>query len=718
MDTTSQGQDKASQLRSGFQLDQWYIEPKRHHITGPEGAMRVPPRAMEVLVCLAEQAGDVVSREALLEQVWGNVIVTEDALTRCIADLRKLFKEDAKEPRLIETIRMGGYRLMVPVQVVQPAMLRAPAPPRRRWSWGNRKLFVAVLAFFLVGLFGFYLGQPAKPRAAEPYRAVPLTTYEGTEFDVAISPDGEKVVFAAILDDPRSIEIYVKRIGTEMPLRLTHDPGVEISPAWSPDGQAVAFLRGSLTTPCALFLVALPGGDERKIADCHELNVTGVSFSPDGTTIVYSDRKSPDLPFQLHRVDIETLEIEAISAPESGFFGDFSASFSPDGSALAFLRGTVPSTLAVYIAPALADVHILDLESGEIRRLTHDNQEIPHIDWSADGKDVLFASNRERGSYGLWRIPVDGGDATWLMGGQGLFRKPSIARKANRMVFEQWHNDTDIWHRPVWDTTVVAEGLIASTRWESNPQFSPDGTMLAFVSRRTGATEVWISHADGTRPIQVTNFKGAYVANPSWSPDGTRIAFERHLEGHADIFTIDARGGQAEQITTHIANDMVPSWSRDGQWMYYGSNRTGQWQVWRTSLVDGQQEQVTENGGYAAQEGYNGQSLYYTHIDGTGLWRKPLKGGPCEEIVAELSQYDWGNWAVGKTGLYYVDRTPARLNHYAFGTGQIRTLGRLPRLPVGVVGLTISPDESQVVFNHQLPQEADLWMVDDFACCR
>src|SRR5262245_62040502 len=81
---------------------------------------------MQVLVCLAENSGQVISKEQLMRVVWSDTFVTEEVLTRCISDLRRAMHDDAKEPRIIETIPRRGYRLVLPVQ---PAKVT-----RRRWS--------------------------------------------------------------------------------------------------------------------------------------------------------------------------------------------------------------------------------------------------------------------------------------------------------------------------------------------------------------------------------------------------------------------------------------------------------------------------------------------------------------------------------------------------------------------------------------------------------
>jgi adenylate cyclase len=70
---------------------------------------------MGVLLCLAKHPGETLSKERLFQAVWPNIVVTEDVLKRCIAELRRAFEDDAREPRIIETISKRGYRLLAPL---------------------------------------------------------------------------------------------------------------------------------------------------------------------------------------------------------------------------------------------------------------------------------------------------------------------------------------------------------------------------------------------------------------------------------------------------------------------------------------------------------------------------------------------------------------------------------------------------------------------------
>ncbi len=89
------------------------VEPSLNRITVNGDAVRIPKRDMDVLFFLMRSEMKVVSRHAVLDDVWSDVIVTDDALTLSISRLRKAFGDDPKEPHVIETIPKRGYRLMI-----------------------------------------------------------------------------------------------------------------------------------------------------------------------------------------------------------------------------------------------------------------------------------------------------------------------------------------------------------------------------------------------------------------------------------------------------------------------------------------------------------------------------------------------------------------------------------------------------------------------------
>lgn len=119
------------------------VEPDRHCLVDTGTVHRITPREMAVLVYLMEQAPNVVSREEMLETVWEDVVVNDEALTLVISRLRAVMADNPRAPRFIETIPKKGYRLMVE-PVMEESMKRATVPKR------TGRVLVAVLTLLLI----------------------------------------------------------------------------------------------------------------------------------------------------------------------------------------------------------------------------------------------------------------------------------------------------------------------------------------------------------------------------------------------------------------------------------------------------------------------------------------------------------------------------------------------------------------------------------------
>lgn len=142
-----------------FRIATWLIEPRLNTVSRNGATIRLEPKVMEVLVCLARRAGEPVSKEELLQTVWPDTFVTDDGLKRSISELRRVFEDDVREPRIIQTIPKRGYRLLVSVEQVngKPGTSLEPLSQESRGegrNWRTLALISGGLAAALLILLG------------------------------------------------------------------------------------------------------------------------------------------------------------------------------------------------------------------------------------------------------------------------------------------------------------------------------------------------------------------------------------------------------------------------------------------------------------------------------------------------------------------------------------------------------------------------------------
>ncbi len=735
---------------SNYHFDDVVIERDKFRLRKGEQQKSLTPRAFDLLLYLIEHRGRVVEKQELFERIWQGTFVTDNALTREIKEIRRVLGDDAAAPRYIETVHKRGYRFIADLRAVTGAQHTVPverhdleiqsgsqaggevmlaeagidsggAPAHsatapvaaalpqpqldsRRFVWPAALLgltLVVIAAIWLIVL------RPTPETPAPPPRIIPFTSFQGREFHPAFSPDGNQVAFVWDGEKGDNLDIYVKLIDAETPVRLTSNPADDINPVWSPDGRRIAFVRLASDNG-EVFVVPATGGPERKLHSANSgLDPFGfawrpivLAWSPDGWLAV-PNKASPEEPISIFLLSIETGARRRLTSPPATSLGDMAPAFSPDGKMLAFARSRTPVTQELYVVPVMG---------GEPRRLKFNDWAILNLVWTSDGRDIVFSSAGDRGAFSLWRVSVSGGQPTLLAaaGRRGLF-DPAISRQG-RLAYTQVIRDVNIWRTEVATSTgrgASPAKLSFSTRAEFAPKFSPDGKRIVLSSTRSGNGEIWTCDPEGKNPVQLTTFGDSSAGSPRWSPDGERVAFDYH----ADIFVISAEGGFPRRLTTETSDEVLPSWSRDGRWIYFGSNRGGAWRVWRMPVEGGTAGRLTTQGGSEAFESPDGKFVYYSRREG-GIWRVPVEGG--EEVLI-LDKVMGGDWAVTDKGIYFISRQASSRATIAFFNLTMRRVTPIaPIAKESAGGLAVSRDGRWIVYAQVDQVDSDIMMMEPF----
>jgi Tol biopolymer transport system component/DNA-binding winged helix-turn-helix (wHTH) protein len=707
-----------------FRVGDFLIEPQLNTINRDDQSTRVEPKVMQVLQRLSNTAGEVVSKEQLMRAVWTDTIVTDDVLTRAVWELRKAFGDDSKQPRYIQTIPKSGYRLIAQVSyegesdpTSKHSQIRSGNPQTS--SWIIRLSLLVVILLISSSVAWIYVSRKSVNTARPTLRVVPFTSFPGREDQAALSPDGNQIAFVWEGEKGDNTDIYVKSITGERPLRITTDPAIDARPTWSPDAQRIAFVRfNPADYKFSVFVAsALGTAPERLLFSINDEPAT-LSWSPDGKFIATSESSAKKSPSHIVLFSPETGEKRNLTTSPDQYWSDSTPAFSPDSKSVAFVRENTPITGDIYVVP---------VTGGEPRRITYDNArhtfsnaEVGGVAWTADGKEIIFASTRG-GTPSLWRVGILGGEPERLsVGGDNTFY-PSISPRGNRLTYTQMSGGTPIYRIEV----PTAKGqhsqpvkLLASTRDDQSPTYSPDGKKIAFQSDRSGNLEIWMCDSEGQNLTQLTFFGKGQAGTPQWSADGNQIAFDYRAEDRADVYVVNAAGGVPRRLTTESSDDSVPSWSRDGKYIYFASDRGGEQQVWKISAEGGQAIQLTRQGGLIALESADGKYLYYCKGFGPGIWKTPVDGGQEVPILFDQPRAGcWGQWALADEGIYFIKaqwHSPSTVEFFSFATAHVTTVVGLDNVSDFVSGFAVSPDHHQVLYAQRGPINSDIMLVENF----
>jgi len=691
---------KLAERTPPFALEDWIVDPDFHQLSRGSSVCTLEPRVMDVLLQLAANPQRVISKDEFLRAVWPDTFVGDDALTRCISILRHTLNDDPHNPRFIKTVSKVGYCLLVSTRPLEPesaSQEQVPpatlSPPNQPTS-SNVSVFAAIGLLLLIAIITaiFVMHQRHNDALPAVIPTFQLTTDAGEQSRPALSPDGKRLAFVWAKDDGSRQHIYIKQLGSDSPLRLTNLSDDEYSPVWSPDGNRIAFLSSS-TTGLALYVASLdPTQAPDKIyipGETTRWEQGGLAWSPDGKSFVLADHLGGQPSSSLYRIDVDTLRARPLTTPPSGWEGDLSPVFSPDGQKIAFLRASENSVVDVYWSP---------VAGGQPRQVTHDGKMIDGIAWSSDNRSIIFSSNRA-GEYGLYKIPLTGGTPLRMPIGTENATQPAIPPQGKDLAFVQGSAIFGILRISAARNEPIAAKdsiIVSSTAQDSAPSISPDGTQFAFQSWRSGTQQIWLSSIDGQSLRQLTTSTGdlSFFGSPAWSPSGKEILFDSRIDGHSHIFVLPATGGTPRQITFAEANDIVPRWSNDGHTVYFRSNRGGRWQLWKLPSSGGNPQPVSRDDGMVGQESPDGKWLYFARGGENGIWRMPASGGEEVRILDQPLAGYWAYWAVGHSGIYFLDQKQSMptISIYDPSTQKISTFAKLNRVPPPNSGITLLHD--------------------------
>jgi len=545
--------------------------------------VRVPltPRVLGVLIRLVEHAGELLPKERLMSEVWGDTAVEENNLTRQISTLRKLLHERPGQAEFIVTVPGVGYRFVAPVHLVTgdlppldptpPTGIPIPpgvSSPPHRPLWHAAVAAGAALALLGAGvLLGIQFGRPAAAITAVPRQ---VTYGAGLQEDPAWSPDGQRLAFAS--DRAGNSDIWIQRLDDGEPVQLTTSPARDWQPDWSPDGQFIVFR--SERDGGGLYIVPVAGGPERRLAGFGQRP----RWSPSGREILFSSGAGEAArAVRIYVARAEGGEPRLVQSDVLAGFGPASAAWHPDGritlwghdASRRWAMATVSSTGRDVMRSAIPADVARDLDSGDVA--------FSNFVWAPSGRYVYFEGLSHSVRH-LWRVPVDPQTLDWtgppvrLTSGTETDTGLSISPDGRHLAFSALAGRSGIWafgFDPVAGRlTDDGQMLTSGDPDERGLDAWSDGSKLVYVTEHSNRQELWERSAVDLPHLLMSGTDWNYTP-PKWSPDGKRLAYERKsrrtpTDRTVVVYSVDEH---REQVVLPLGGrELVPSdWSADGR---------------------------------------------------------------------------------------------------------------------------------------------------------
>jgi Tol biopolymer transport system component len=461
-----------------------------------------------------------------------------------------------------------------------------------------------------VVLYLFNSASSGRLTLGEP-RLEKLADLEGIETEIAITPDGSRLVAVT------SGDLWLFNIADGSRKRLTQTVESERFPAWTPDGKRLTFTKGNDTF----------------VADAADLtssqllkeNATCMSWSATGRQAFVRSRT-------LWITDAAGLhDRPVVEADENPDVTVTQPHFSSDSSQVSYIKTSVGLRGEVWLA---------DVVNGTTRNLVSDRAAENPLDtgWLSDGK-IVYLTNRS-GAYGFWMIDLKANTLYPLTGPLNgvLPQRIGFGISKDQIFLPRLNVNSDI---TLSDGSFVAQ----TNETEFEPAVSPDGRLVAYTIQKGNTSEIWTAGIRGENPT----FR-VLGGQPRFSPNGYEFVYTHtDIEGRVDLRKADIRDASSETITDAPEIDFQPDWSPDGRTIAFSSGKGGTFGIWTSPATGGKRLGLNDSG-YFPRFSPDGKSL--TYWSKAALWTMDADGKNPRKVHEPVAEPTPASWVKGMPKIF------------------------------------------------------------------
>jgi DNA-binding winged helix-turn-helix (wHTH) protein/Tol biopolymer transport system component len=560
-----------------WQIEAFVFCEKQQTLSIEQEVLQLEPMVVELLAYFCRHTNQIISRDQLIEQVWGGRLITDNAVTKVINKLRKNLNDDPRKPRFIATLPKKGYKFIASASEIVEVNIAEQASNKtsrvtsaethgqildisKEKSSFTRPLFILGLMALLVWIiFSFQNDKVHSPIT----QVKALTRSAGNETWPQVSPNGNYLAYMEFGD--KRINLWVKSLIDEKSVEITHGKENElgVGPAsWNSDGSKLAYLVAS-SNSCQYYVREISGlilGEPELIHNCPAGSFGRISFTHDDNRVVYTE--SDDSPYTLFEMNLATGVKRRLNQPEQFLGGNSQFDLHPTKNTLLISSPDKQQWEGYYS---------LDLETDELTLLFKQDAYICCGIWDHSGERVVLMGDHP--AYQLVSYDRNGNDKQVIYSGSQQLRGPQRHINGKDYLFIAGYVNQNALY---YDFETQSDIFVANTSVDDRlAVFSEHNDQIAFIGLSTGNEEVWLTDKQGSQLTKLTQFNDSrHIISLLWSSSGN------YLLGLSlnQIYLIDSKTGDSEILKIPQVEIRGLSWKSD-QVIAYSTKRKSTWRV-------------------------------------------------------------------------------------------------------------------------------------------
>ncbi|WP_286270895.1 winged helix-turn-helix domain-containing protein [Thalassotalea hakodatensis] len=463
----------------------------------------IEPKLFQLLLLFIERPNQVLTREAIIERLWLGRYVTDNAMNKQIANLRKILNDDPKNATYIQTVPKIGYRLICPIEAFEKETASAEHTNNSKNS--QTLLFSTIFSLILLSILLFTLLKHDNGQLDKPSHTLEITRQAGQEHSPRIIPSTNQLLYLREQLNQKNTELWLKDLtsGQASKIALNNVSMFKLIAGIQDDStkQVSVYFAHQAQKQCYVVKAQVIHQKLENLTplfDCSEMVLGNIYFDNNKNHLFYSARLPEQTSFQLYEYDLNTNQISLLFQPSPLGMGNHAFDVSPDGERMLIMNTNSKRNTQFYV---------LHLTTNQLVKHQQLDYFVSEAIWHHDGKHVYYFAPPP--SHQILLADLEGKTAHSVVSVSDFLSRDMIRHNDNKSILFSTRspNFSNQWLTNSNDKLIINN----STVYDIIPALFHHENRYIFSSKRSGKSQLYLGNLANGNAVVLSNFEQYYV---------------------------------------------------------------------------------------------------------------------------------------------------------------------------------------------------------------